>query len=155
MSVKYVEPNDKLLQYVADNMRAIDKLECVEGSGSTPMEALKRGVKTSSHCSVVVIDGRPCAVVGLVIVNYLQGIGVPWLLATNDAVENKRVFISHCKQGLDDMKTICPNLVNYVHVDNYLSIKWLKWMGFTIDPSEPRGHSGAHFHKFYIGECYV
>lgn len=155
MQVKYIQPNENLLQYVADNMRAADALECELLSGLSPMEALTKGVEMSHHCSVVVIDGKPCGVVGLVVINILGGTGVPWLLATDDAVKYKRIFINNCKQGVEDMRTVCPNLMNFVHADNKLSIKWLKWMGFTIEPSEPIGKDGAHFHKFHIGDCHV
>lgn len=155
MLVKYVEPTDILLQYVADNMRAADALECKLMSGTSPIDALKNGAKFSHYCSVVVIDNIPCAVAGLVVVNMLGGVGVPWLLATDDAVKNRRVFIKNCKQGVQDMLKICPNLMNLVHAENKLSIRWLKWMGFTIMPSEPVGKDGAPFHKFYIGDCHV
>ena len=100
------------------------------------MEALTKGVEVSHHCSVVVIDGKPCAVVGLVVLNILTGTGVPWLLATYDAIKYRRIFINNCKQGVEDMMTVCPNLMNFVHADNTLSIKWLKWVGFTIKPSQ-------------------
>lgn len=136
-------------------MRAADALECKLLSGSSPMEALTKGAKMSHHCSVVVVNDKPCAVVGLVITSMLTGTGVPWLLATDYAVENKRVFINNCKKGVDEMRTVCPNLMNYVHAENRLSIKWLKWMGFTIEPSQPIGVDRAHYHKFYIGDCHV
>jgi hypothetical protein len=155
MSVRYVIPNDELLRYVADNMREADALECQLLSGQTPLQALQRGSKMSHHCSVVVVNGRPCAVVGLVVTSVLTGTGVPWLLATDYAVKQRRIFINNCKQGLDDMMQVCPNLKNFVHADNTTSIRWLKWMGFTVEPSQPIGKDGAHFHRFYIGDCHV
>lgn len=153
IAVEYVKPTDELLQHVADNMREADAIECMASSGRSPLDALTSGVVISNHCSVVMVGGVPCAVVGLVITSLVSGHGVPWMLATDDAVKHRRVFIDNCKQGLCDMLKVCPNLVNYVHAENKLSVKWLRWMGFTILPSEPTGVNGAHFHKFYIGEC--
>lgn len=155
MSVKYVKPHDNLIRYVADNMREADKIECRLASGLSPMEALLKGVEASQYCSVVVINGRPCAVVGLTIISLLSGVGVPWMLATHDAVKNRRVFINNSRQGVEDMRSICPNLFNYVHVDNTISIRWLKWMGFKFDEPQAIGHNGAMFHKFYIGDTDV
>lgn len=154
-SVKYVKPNEELVQYIADNMRHADAVECYEMSGLSPREALDKGIESSSYVSVVIVNKVPCAIVGLTIISAVTGLGVPWLLATHDAVKNKRVFINNCKQGVDDMLKICPNLFNYVHAENKLSVKWLRWMGFTIEESQPMGHNGAMFHKFYIGECHV
>lgn len=153
MSVKFVKPNDELLQYVAEHMRDIDVLECKELSGRSPVEALVEGVKISDFSSVVVINGRPCAVIGLTVISYLTGTGVPWMLATYDAVENRRLFVRHSSAGLAEMMTTCPNLVNYVHEDNTIAIRWLKWMGFSIEQSKPMGENDAMFCRFTMGNC--
>lgn len=153
MKVKFVKPNDELLQYVAAHMRSIDILECKEMSGKSPIRALTEGVKMSELSAVVVVDGRPCAAIGLCIVSHLTGTGVPWMLATDDAVKNRRAFIEHTRTGLQEMMGICPNLFNYVHEDNKASIRWLKWMGFTIEQSSPMGENGAMFRRFKIGVC--
>lgn len=153
--VKYVKPNDNLIRYVANNMRYADKIECQLASGLSPLQALQKGVNESQYSSVVIINNKPCAIAGLTVVNVLLGVGVPWMLATHDAVKNRRVFINNSRQGVQDMLEICPNLFNYVHVENKVSIRWLKWMGFKFDEPVAIGHNGAMFHKFYIGDCYV
>lgn len=89
------------------------------------------------------------------VINVLTGLGIPWLLGTDDAVRNKRVFINHSKQALEEMKSICPNLFNFVHEDNTVNIRWLKWLGFKFDEPEPIGKNGAMFRRFYIGKTNV
>lgn len=153
MNVKFIKPNDELLRYVAANMRDIDIMECQELSGQSPMDALVKGIEISDYSAVITLNGRPCAVIGLNVVNALTGTGVPWMLATYDAVEHRRVFINHSRIGLDWMRQICPNLTNFIHEDNTIGIRWLKWMGFDIEQSQPMGENGAMFRKFTIGDC--
>lgn len=131
-------------------MREEDVEECKQMSGDSPLVALQRGVSISSYSSVIVLDGTPCAVVGLVVRSVISGEGVPWMLATRAAVKHRRIFINNCKAGLSDMLNVCPNLSNYVHAKNVVSVRWLKWMGFTMEPSEPIGVDGSHFHRFYL-----
>lgn len=151
--VEFVKPTDEMIKYIADNMRAADALEVWEMSGQTPIVSIEKGLKLSRYSSVALVNGIPCAVFGLVIVDILTGTGVPWLLGTDYAVKHRRVFLENCKQGLDQMLQTCPNLFNYVHAENKISVRWLKYMGFTIEDPVPMGRNGAMFHKFSIGDC--
>lgn len=151
--VKFVKPNDEDIKYIAENMRGADALEVWEMSRHTPLQSIEEGLKLSKFSSVAVINGTPCAVFGLVIVDILTGTGVPWLLGTDYAVQQKRVFLKYCKQGLYQMLCTCPNLFNYVHAENRISVRWLKYMGFKVEKALPIGANGALFHKFSIGDC--
>ena len=100
----------------------------------------------------MLIDGVPCAILGLVVVSDLTGTGVPWLLGTDLAVSNKRVFLKHSAKGIAQMIQRCPFLYNHVHSANRVSVRWLKFMGFTIHKPEPHGMNNAMFHKFTMGD---
>ncbi len=151
--VKFEKPTDEMIKHIADNMRAADALEVWEMSRQTPLQSIEEGLKLSKFSSVAVINGTPCAVFGLVVVDILTGTGVPWLLGTDYAVKHRKVFLENCKQGLDQMLQTCPNLFNYVHSDNKISVRWLKYMGFKIEKALPIGTDGALFHRFSIGDC--
>lgn len=151
--VDFVKPTDEMIEYIAANMRDADALEVWEMCRHTPLQSIRAGLDISKFSTVAVINGIPCAVFGLVVVDILSGTGVPWLLGTDYAVEQRRVFLKHCKQGLGQMLDICPNLFNYVHADNKISVRWLKYMGFNIEKALPIGTNGAMFHKFSIGDC--
>jgi hypothetical protein len=151
--VKFEKPNRNTINYIADNMRAADALEVWEMSKHTPLQSIEEGLRLSNFSSIAVVNGTPCAVLGLAVVDILTGTGIPWLLGTDYAVENRKVFIKNCKQGLGQMLQICPNLFNYVHADNKVSVLWLRYMGFKIEDPLPTGVGGALFHKFSIGDC--
>jgi RimJ/RimL family protein N-acetyltransferase len=42
-----------------------------------------------------------------------------------------------------------PRLENYVHAKNKLSIRWLKWCGFTLDMEVPELINDEEFYLFW------
>lgn len=65
------------------------------------------------------------------------GVGVPWLLATDELARRWVPFVKLSKGFIDEMKGAYDVLENHAHVGNLASIRWLKRNGFTFD--EPVG----------------
>lgn len=151
VSVKFEKPSRESITHIAENMRVADIAEVWSMSRHTPADAIERGLNISQHSSVVMVDDEPCAVLGLVQLDMLTGTGVPWLLGTDHAVKHRRTFLKYSKCGIEQMLSICPQLFNYVHADNEVSVNWLQHMGFTIDNPEPMGRDCELFHRFHIG----
>lgn len=137
------------IQYVADNMRQADAVEVWASSNATPLEALEKSLELSDYATTVCADGHPLVIMGLVKGGML-GTGVPWLLGTDDALKYKRHFLTESRQVVQEMLDICPHLYNHVHDKNYVSVRWLKWLGFMMDDPAPHGPNGELFHRFYM-----
>lgn len=150
VEVKFVEPTRDLIDVIANDMRQDDVDEIWASNHHTPIEALMSGWEKSTLSTVVLVNDEPCVMLGLVIRDILSGNGVPWLLGTNNALKYKRQFFTQVPAVIDEMLSVCPKLYNYVHVNNTVSIKWLKWIGFIIDEPLPYGLDNEMFHKFYI-----
>jgi hypothetical protein len=148
--VKFVKPTPELMQVIASDMRQADVDEVWASNQYTPLEALHEGFKRSELSVVVTVNDEPCVMLGLVVHSALTGSGIPWLLGTNNALNYKRNFFTQVPDVIDAMLDVCPRLFNYVHVENKVSIRWLKRIGFTFDDPIPYGHSGELFHKFYL-----
>ena len=148
--VRFVKPNDDLLYYIISNMRGADIDEVAASSTDTVEQAVLQSVKNSKFASVVVIDDKPCMVFGVVNNSVLSNSGIPWALGTNGVVVNYRLFARESKKVLSAVMSQYSSLSNYVHADNILSIKWLKWMGFNIDIAQPTGINGEMFHRFHL-----
>lgn len=148
--VKFVKPTRELIEALAADMRQADVDEIWASNHHTPIEALMNGLAKSDRSVIVTVDDEPCVMLGLVIRDILSGAGVPWLLGTETALKHKRKFLTQVPVVIDEMLTICPRLFNYVHVDNKVSIKWLKRIGFTIDEPVPYGRDNELFHKFHL-----
>lgn len=147
--VKIEQPTAASLKFIADNMRREDAVEVMASHGYTPHQALEVSVKNSSLMAVIVIDGIPVTALGLVKRCPLTGLGVPWLLSAEQALNHKRKFLELSPPVIEDMLDICPKLVNYVHAENRTSIRWLRWLGFKIDEPTPIGIRGEMFHRFH------
>jgi hypothetical protein len=146
--VEFGPPTPEAIQFIADNMRKEDAAEVWAYCRHTPIEALEFSVKHSKKIVIVYGDGVPLTALGLCMRDFLSGTGVPWLLSAEQALKYKRQFLKLSPPIIEEMLDICPKLVNYVHADNKLSIRWLKWLGFTIEDPEPTGPQGELFHRF-------
>lgn len=147
-AVRFERPTPESIRFIADNMRPEDAEEVMAMNHYTPFEAMSLSVKNSAFAVVVVIDDIPVTMLGLVIGSAVTGMGSPWLLSARQALNHRRKFIELAPDIVDEMLQICPKLVNYVHVKNRLSIRWLKRIGFIVEAPVPIGVNGEMFHRF-------
>ena len=103
--------------YIAMMMRDDDREELKAG-GHAPLDAVVRGLRTSTYCKVAVLDDNPAIIFGVAPISALSGIGSPWLLGTDDLLKFKRQFIRECNSYVDEMLRYYPTLINYVNTRN-------------------------------------
>jgi len=149
MSVKFTQPTEEAINFIAENMRDGDLVEVLaSGIFTDPLTALKYAVDNSDY-SILVTDEHdtPLALYGIAIRRGVTGLGVPWLLSSAHALDHKREFLLNTPTVIKGMLDLCPRLVNYVHVENRISIRWLKWLGFTIE-KPVKNKLGEEFCRF-------
>ena len=135
---------------VARNMRAADVAE-LAACGTTPGLALSKGLAMSDECVTVVNqDGEILVIYGVAPGCRLTGLGRPWLLGTDAALKHARDFITMPKKVIPAMLTIYPRLENYVHVENRVSVRWLKLLGFKMDEPVENPITCEKFMRFYM-----
>lgn len=147
--VEFGPVTEEAILTVAEGMREADRVEVWASNHFTPEEAIRQSVKLS-HVSAAVYNayGEAIVILGLVKLSELTGTGVPWLLGTENALNYKRHFITEVPRVIEDMLNDCPTLVNYVHVKNVVSVRWLKRLGFKFENAEPYGVDKELFHRF-------
>lgn len=134
---------------VADNMRAIERVECRAG-GHTPILALTRAVG-GSHEVTVAVDGEdPIAIFGLYPVSLMQGLAAPWMLGTDAVARHGRALLTLAPPVLARWQRLFPRLENHVHRDNGPSIRWLTHLGFTVE-AEVVDIGGEPHRRFWKG----
>lgn len=116
---------------IGSSLRAADLREVQLLSSDPPAQVVETSRGYSDWCRVAEVDGVPAVIFG-VTPSHLPGWGVPWLLATDDAMPVARRLVRSCRHQVGDMHRIYPNLHNQVHRENIVSIQWLRWLGFTI-----------------------
>lgn len=150
VDVEFVKPDQWMVEAIAADMRQADSDEVWASDHHTPIEALMFGWQHSDHVAIVMCEGEPLVMIGLVKKDILTGSGIVWLLGSNAALKYKREFFTCTAPVIEEMLTICPRLCNMVHSKNKDSIRWLKWLGFTIEDPIPHGPEGEYFHRFHL-----
>lgn len=150
MGVKFVKPTHELVQAIAMDMREADVNEIWASDHYTPVTGLMESWKTSEYSSIFMADNEPCLMVGLAVYSTLGGVGIPWLLGSNAMMKHGSQFMRMGPAVIDEMLNICPKLVNYVHKENEVSVRWLKRVGFEFDEAVPYGVEKELFHRFHL-----
>jgi hypothetical protein len=130
-------------------MRDSDRLE-VEAMGYEPIPALAGGLRVSTKAWTGLVDGRPCLIGGVCPSSILGGIGVPWLLGTDDISRVRKQFLRQALECRNECLRMYPVLRNNVDQRNTVAIRWLEWLGFDIGPAVELGVNGELFHPFEL-----
>ena len=122
-------------RYIGRNLRPGDFNELMAyGEEVHPKILVIESFYESSWSRVATLDDVPVIIYG-VFEDEKPSIGILWMVATPEIYKFTRKFIKGCYQEVADMQAVYPKLYNYVHKDNHISKKWLKWLGFEIDES--------------------
>lgn len=148
-----VEPGD--ISYVAENMRKADReeLEAAYGTTRTPRFVLELSVKSTPDASTILSpsgSGEPVALIGTRPPALLgEGKAVPWMLGTDKIFQFPRAFVQGGRGYVKDMLEKYGALENFVDVRNVVSARWLKNIGFTLEPPAPYGAYNMPFQRFH------
>ena len=135
---------------IAENMREADRREVWAGARHTPDEALRESLRHSELAWTCLVEGVPAFMWGVGRIGSLISVkGAPWLLGTDDVLKIHREFLRQSRAYVEQMHRRFPELENYVHAENKLSIRWLKWCGFTLDIVEPVNINNEVFFRFW------
>ena len=125
---------------IVPHLRQQDIQEINSSCEWSPKNAVAYSIAHSERGFTAILDGKICAVFGV-------HQGVIWLVGTEDIEKHPVAFYRHSKKIFPFLKAGYPLLENFVHVNNTLSLRWLQWLGFTIEPP----HNNFH-HVYYINK---
>jgi len=112
-------------------MRADDVIECA-AMGHSPKQALRAGLTASTLCFTALVDGRPEAMFGLVVISALGGEGTPWMLGTDAIYDHPRALLRWGPRFVAAMLASTPVLANMVAVRNGRAVRMLRRWGFDL-----------------------
>lgn len=146
IAVTFRPPTESDLDYLAANMREMDRLECRIVGGHAPREALMDGVASSVWSLVAEVEGRVVCVFGVAPSDLLGDEAAPWMLCADGIEHNARAMLACSGRFLGEMRGQFETLANVVHADNRSAIRYLKWCGFKF--GEPFQIEGEAFLPF-------
>lgn len=134
---------------LAQNLRQSDliEIEALLGEG-TAEYGLTHSVRVASFANAVQLSGEVIALYGY---RKHAGIcGVPWFVGSPAVSKYPLELMSTSRWMLKHAADHGVQLLgNYVYAENHTSIRWLKRLGFTIDPAAPYGVCGRSFSYFH------
>jgi hypothetical protein len=128
-------------------LRRADREEIDALTGGDPQEALAESVARSASAWAGVADGALVCLFGVVPApSEAEGpaspagvAGIPWLLGADSVAAYGRPFLRRNRAYVRAMLRDFPVLANVVDARNAVSIRWLRWLGFTLGPPQPMG----------------
>ena len=148
--MRIVEAHRDHALFVGANMREEDIREIAIVSTLMPRVEIVRCFNRSSLCWTAVIDDEPAALFGVAKGAEDANIGIPWLLGTDKTRTVRKAWLQESRRYLEEMRKLHPKLVNYVDVNNGQSVRWLRWLGFYLEPGY-HGINKEPLYKFSIG----
>lgn len=149
-NIRVVEPLPWHAEYIAARMRQADREEIWASHKAEPLEALLKGMRAADSCYVVMVDEEPVVMCGVAPMVGDPSVGVPWLLGTDKILRYQRSLLRLCRPQLAAMRGKYVELVNYVSCTNTVSIRWLRWMGFSFGEIIQVGKEENLFVKFFM-----
>lgn len=146
VTIREAQPGDDAAIWADLRQSDIDELMATFGRAS--MNELTRGLNSSDVCWYAEIDGNPAALFGAVTDSALLLSGTPWLLGTTQLDDHRVVFARRSRRYIRYIASRYAWLANYVDVRNEPTIKWLKWLGFTLHDPEINILTGMPLMKF-------
>lgn len=143
------EPHAGDFELLAAHMRERDKEEAWASSHMAPLEAIIHSVKVSRDTTRVgTVDDTPVCIFGVQPPSLLGTVACPWMLGTDGVDLNSLAFLKRSKRWVRAASLEYPKMENFVDARNIASIRWLRWVGFTVYASAPWGRDGLLFHRF-------
>lgn len=137
------------IRHIARHMRPADRDEVAASHGLAPFSALKLSLHRSKRAwTIMSPEDVPIGMFGVGDANILAGVGSPWLLGTDELPRHAMIFLRNCPYWVGQLLEGYTVLRNCVDDRNKLSMRWLKWLGFTI--GEPVAFKGHLFRMFEL-----
>ena len=134
---------------VAD-MRPLDRQEVEASSGAGWRRELEHGLATSVLPFAAEDDDGLAALFGVKPLGLLSDAGQPWMLGTTRMAAHGRSLGLISRRYIAEASRSFALLTNYVDARNAPSIRFLRWLGFTIEPARPFGAGRLPFHRFEL-----
>jgi hypothetical protein len=139
------------IDYIAAHLREGDRLEVEAVRGPVKMrDAIANSVMVSSHVWVIATPSEPLGILGVAPVSMLEGLGCPWMLATEQSASFPGSLMKVGRQYSRVMLEHYARLENRIDARNLRNIRWLERLGFTVHEPQPFGPYALPFHKFEI-----
>ncbi len=150
MSKYYVTPTTAIhVAQLLTDVRPEDKRELWGAMHWTPYNALVHSVRqTDTGVYSGMVDDAVLCIFGISRKTLISSVGVPWMVATNALPVHTLAWARRNRKVFAAVTAGWPSLENYVDARYTKAVRWVKWLGFTVEEARPFGPDGVLFHRF-------
>jgi hypothetical protein len=134
---------------LAPTLRAEDVAEVQACGYVDGRHALLMALERSSAAWAALLDGKVGALFGVSVGPGIED-DLIWLLAGAVFAKHPRPFMRRAKKILEQLLDYHPSLGNFIDARHAESLRWVKWLGFTVGEAVPYGPAGLLFHPARI-----
>ncbi len=136
--VEIVHTEFEHIRAICENMRERER-EALRKLGAEPEKYVTHEVASSFLSYTGLVDGQVVAMCGAKCAGILSDEAYVWMLASSLIDKYPLTFVKHGRTALCLLKHHFRRLHGLVLCDFDRSIRWLEWIGFTVDPPTPDG----------------
>ncbi len=130
-------------------LREAELRECI-AAGMTGEEAISSSIAYSTECYQIIIEEEVVCSWGWFPTSHLSGVCHIWML-TGEAANKHKVFVARESARILNIMLECfPSVLVLVDSRYSLSIKWLRWLGFSVTQMGFQGPTGVIFQYMKI-----
>lgn len=148
--VHVVRASIELAEEMAPAMRPSDVAEVWAAGGQSPQAALVESVMWSAQAYAAYFDGELAAIFGVGPGAFLGGAGIPWLLGTPVLARHPRTFLEASRAFVAAWLDEYGALEQMVDARNLASLRWLRRLGFKVEPPRLWGYERRPFCRVHI-----
>jgi hypothetical protein len=141
------------LEQLAPRLRQLDyqELEAARGFDMQPLEVLLDAWRISAVTYAAELAGQAIACWGVHPVSVMGGIGVPWLLTSDEITRRPLAAATLARPALGVLLDVYPRLIQWVDARHEPALRFVRWLGFHVEDAQPYGPYGMPFHPVAIG----
>jgi hypothetical protein len=143
---------DEHIKELSETMQKEDKDSIEALTNKSIYESLKASVDNSIESTVWLVDNKVAAIIGISQTGLLSDKACPWCICSDEIKKFPKLFLRGSWIWTQAALKRYKWLENIVDARHKRSIRWLKWLGFTIYPAVPVGPNGMLFHKDELKE---
>lgn len=117
---------------LAPRLRRMDLGELIRDEDSDPKQSLIDAVAKSYESWTYLHNGKVFAIGG--ICEGEDGSGIIWQLGSDEVAKHRKDFLLVSRELVDGYKEMFELIHNFVGQNSHESKRYLRWLGFVIDP---------------------
>jgi len=134
-------------------MRGVRRSDCLEAARlgfPRIADALHDSLVFSEFSAAAYTKNGVACIWGVSRLSLLSPVGTIWLVAHDDIEKYAVRFLKESRAKLALLMEYYPRLENVIDVDNTMTMRWLEWLGFSVDKGRPlKSATGFPFYRFW------